>query len=528
MIGNPLRIEDIMSELQRGGLKLPEIQRAYVWKKPQVAQLLDSIYRGYPVGSILLWDAGDGFILRDMDSSGGNEKTDFPPKIVIDGQQRITSLGKIFDPNTPKQDRVLFNVMSEAFEGHSPRNAADPRWIDVTDILAGGLSELDVLDRLVKDKVVDGSDRDKRNSINERLKRITGIKKFQLPVEIIREEDLEVVTEVFIRINSGGTRLREAELALARMAWKIPGIVVDSLRATEEACEERGFDLDGRFLVRALISVATGQSRFRDLKAFWSQPAQDISKAWKKTERAAKLALDFVEGNVGIPGSALLPSHFTLFPLIAVFSSRQDLSQENVKILRRWFLMANAFSRYVGSPETTLNQDLTALGSDQGNIKLLMENLIRDLRGEPHIRIDDLARSGMSSPYFPLAYLAVIRNDAADWFRGVKIRRDSFAEDQNVEYHHIFPRKLLNDKGVDRYLRDEIANIAFLSQKANRRIRASEPSEYLPEIKKIAPERLRAQYIPDDQALWALDRFEDFIAERRRMLSTAMNDVIYE
>jgi hypothetical protein len=527
MIGNPLRIEDIVSELHRGGLKLPEIQRNYVWRKPQVAQLLDSIYKGYPVGSILLWDTGDGVVLREMASNVGGSKPDFLPKIVLDGQQRITSLGKVFDPKSPKQDRVLFNVITEAFEGYSPRNAADPRWIDVTEILVGGRSELDVLDRLVEEKALDGSDKETRNLIHDKLKRITAIRKFQFPVEIIRDDDLEVVTEVFIRINSGGTRLREAELALARMAWRIPGIVVKNMQATEEACEERGFDIDSRFLMRALIAVATGQSRFRDLKAFWSRPAEEIAAAWKKTESAVRLALDFVEGNVGIPGSALLPSHFTLFPVVAVFSSGGSLSQEQEKTLQRWFLLANAFSRYVGSPETTLNQDLSALGQGYGNIQLLMDHLTQDLRGQPKVRPDDLARAGMGSPFFPLAYLAVIRNGATDWFRGIKIRRENFADDQNIEYHHIFPRKLLNQRGADRYLRDEMANIAFLGERANRRIRASEPKDYLLPIKQQAPERLEAQFVPLDQALWSLDRFEDFLEARRNLLAEAMNRILY-
>lgn len=86
MIGDPLRIEDIASELHRGGLNLPEIQRGYVWKKLQVAQLLDSIYRGYPVGSILLWDTCDGVVLREMASAFGSFKPDFLPRIVLDGQ----------------------------------------------------------------------------------------------------------------------------------------------------------------------------------------------------------------------------------------------------------------------------------------------------------------------------------------------------------------------------------------------------------------------------------------------------------
>jgi len=153
---------------------------------------------------------------------------------------------------------------------------------------------------------------------------------------------------------------------------------------------------------------------------------------------------------------------------------------------------------------------------------------LRDLRSEPKVTPEDLERAGTNSPFFPLAYLAVIRRDATDWFRGIKIRRESFSEDQNIEYHHIFPKKLLNARGMDRYVRDEMANIAFLGQKANRRISAQEPKVYLAEIAEQDPRRLGDQFVPMDRSLWELVRFEDFLAARRTALAEAMNEVLEE
>jgi hypothetical protein len=93
-------------------------------------------------------------------------------------------------------------------------------------------------------------------------------------------------------------------------------------------------------------------------------------------------------------------------------------------------------------------------------------------------------------------------------------------------YHHIFPKKLLNARGVERYTRDEMANLAFLGQKANKRITAREPISYLAEIADHDPERLEAQMVPMDPRLWELDRFEDFLAARRELLANAMNHVL--
>jgi len=385
---------------------------------------------------------------------------------------------------------------------------------------------LDILDQLAEAGIIRPGDREKRNELHDRLRKLTMIREYQYPVEIVREDDLEVVTEIFIRINSGGTRLREAELALARLAWKLPGSIVGPFEEMEDACAERDFELDSRFLMRALISVATRQSRFRDLKAFWERPVEEIEKTWKRTATGLKLALDFVEGNVGIPGSELLPSQNSLIPLTLIFSERKSLSGEEERNLRRWFLLANAFSRYAGPAETTLNQDLTALGAKSENITGLLDLLIRDLRGNLAITSQDLQRAGITSPFFPLAYLAAIRRNATDWFKGIRIRRDSFADDQQIEYHHIFPKKLLNAAGVERYTRDEMANIAFLGQKANRRILARDPASYLAEIADNDPARLEAQMIPMDRGLWAVDRFEDFLVARRQFLTDAMNELL--
>lgn len=527
MIGNPLKIEDIISELSRGGIRIPEIQREYVWKRTQIAKLLDSIYQEFPAGSILLWDTGNGIIMRDLSTNlGQNVRPDFVPKVVLDGQQRITSLARVFDNSTGKDERMLFNVVDEIFEPHSPRNAADPRWIDVTELLTNKVTELDILDRLVDASVIDGNDRASKNEIHEHLKKLDAITKYQFPVEIVRSNDLEKVTEVFIRVNSGGTRLRQAELALARLAWKLPGSIVGPFEQMENECVERGFDLDTRFLMRSLIAVATRQSRFRDLKAFWERAADEIESAWRRTENGLRLALDFVEGNIGIPGTEFLPSQYSLIPLVTILGKRERLAVTEEQSLKRWFLRANAFSHYVGSSETILDQDLALLGENCENVVGLLGKLEHDQRGSSKISSQDLERASTSSPFFPLAFLAVVRNDATDWFKGIRLRRDSFADDQNIEYHHIFPRKLLNARGVDRYHRDEIANIAFLGQKANRKILSSKPADYLAEIAETAPERLEAQYVPMDRELWELERYDDFVKARRELLAHAMNQVL--
>ena len=123
-------------------------------------------------------------------------------------------------------------------------------------------------------------------------------------------------------------------------------------------------------------------------------------------------------------------------------------------------------------------------------------------------------------------YLAIVKNGAKDWFTGVKLKKNSFTEDQKIEYHHVFPKKLLNARNVDRYIRDEMANIAILGQRANRSILAKEPKNYLADIAKTDRARLESQYVPVDSHLWDIKKFNDFLVARRKLLASAMNRIL--
>jgi len=131
MIGHPLKVRELLDEISHGEVLLPEIQRAYVWKGPQVAKLIDSLYRDYPSGQILLWDTIDLPITKNL---AGVETPTLPfsgrPKIVLDGQQRLTSLYKALGSSRNGID-VYFNLETEQFQLFLKRLESDPRWVSV-------------------------------------------------------------------------------------------------------------------------------------------------------------------------------------------------------------------------------------------------------------------------------------------------------------------------------------------------------------------------------------------------------------
>lgn len=146
MIGHPLKVRELLDEITRGMVLLPEIQRAYVWKGPQVAKLLDSLYREYPAGQILLWDTVELPILTKH--LEGIQPPALPsadrPKIVLDGQQRLTSLHKALGKEANEID-IYFNLDSEQFQRYQRRLKNDPLWVSVRAVLSGDRHDLKIL-----------------------------------------------------------------------------------------------------------------------------------------------------------------------------------------------------------------------------------------------------------------------------------------------------------------------------------------------------------------------------------------------
>jgi hypothetical protein len=142
------------------------------------------------------------------------------------------------------------------------------------------------------------------------------------------------------------------------------------------------------------------------------------------------------------------------------------------------------------------------------------------------VMADEFDDAGARNPLFPMTYAVARKRGAKDWFTGVMLATDVAGEEHEIQIHHVFPKALLKKAGVSRKDRDEIANLAFLAARPNRKISSRPPEEYLAEIADKQRGRLDAQSIPMDSKLWKVERFQDFLAARRQMLATAVNDLI--
>lgn len=514
-------INVIIDELKRNEIGLPEIQRGYVWKPIQVREFIESLYKEYPCGLILEWKPSEELIknleLREL--ATGQRKLTLgkkPTLLVIDGQQRLTSFLKVLSGDV----RVYFNLETEAFELYSSKLKGQPLWVSVGEVLNEGAVKIWLR---LKEKL-------KENKTNEekylnRLSRLEKIKDYKIPIEILHTDDYEEVTEAFIRINSKGTRLREAELALAQLALHLPGMVSKEFEKTLEEYEEKDFEFDPRFLIRCFVVVFTGQSRFRYLRKIWEASQDELRKNWEITKQGLDYTINFLRNNTGIESSEWITSINALVPLVFYFAKKKGpLTKEEENLLLFWFHSVSVWGRYSSSVETKLDQDLSLLQSQEDPIKALIENYRKEIR---NFRIDEESLIGnyQRNAFLPLLFVITKRQRAKDWFTGIELSSTNVGPVHQIELHHIFPRAVLKKRGYEAKEIDDLSNIAFLSQKANREIRSLEPREYFKKYK-IENQRLKLQFIPIEENLWRVENFKKFIKKRRELIVNAMNEYL--
>ncbi len=385
---------------------------------------------------------------------------------MLDGQQRLTALARVIHDRDPD---IRFNLITEQFEVANAAIKRDSNWISVADILNKGAMSVALECGLVQHPGTETTE------MMQRLNRVEQIKNINVPVHTLDGFDYEEVTEVFVRVNSKGTRLRQSELAIAQLAFRLPGMVTDELKAFEDELDDTGYDIDLRFLVRCLTAVTTQQSRFRALETV---KASDIEKSWRDTRRAIEFFLNLAKENLGLESWDWVPSNNALVVPVA-YLAKHPYNEVKSEALLRWFLLSSIWQRYSGSSETAMDQDLRLVREDSPFEAL--ERTLRQEVGRIKVTADDLDDAGVRSSFFLAAYLACRHHKARDWVTNVHLSSTNLGTQHLLELHHIFPRAQIADK-YDRKDVNEIANIAFISKTANLKIGKRPPAEYLNDI----------------------------------------------
>ena len=562
-------VKKLVDMVKSGELRLPEMQRRYVWAGTRVRDLLDSLYRKYPSGSILVWETDQDSPTRELAVSQANNVF-ATQKLLLDGQQRLTSLAAVLqgEPVTVRNRKrpieILFNLehpdgppsdlteveddqdfvtlgmedetVDEEVEGDQPniqdrlgkrtfvvasrQLLAIPTWIRVSEVLKGTQSDWQFLKPLGIHP-----DDPRYEKYSERLQKLRAIRDYPYVMQVLeRELSYEEVTEIFVRVNSLGVKLRGSDLALAQVTARWQRSLKLFEEFSEQLEEQTWFSVDVGLLVKAMVVFATGQSRFKTLP---NVSVDRMKKGWTEAKDGLRFAVNFLRTNAGIEDESLLSSPFIILAVAAYgMAKNQELTGDEQAGLLKWVLCANARGHYSrGSTETLLDQDLAAIFRRKSLDELF--STLKQQVGRLHVEAEDFAGRGTRSPLFPTSYLALKRNGARDWLSGLGLSLTHQGKLHYIEFHHIFPKSLLAKRDFEQAEINEIANMAFVSGKANRKIFTREPAEYLPEIIESAgDDALIAHSIPTDPVLWKVENYRDFLQWRRERLADEINALI--
>lgn len=584
-------------------LLLPEMQRKYVWRATQVRDLIDSIYRDYPSGAILIWETSSLPQVKGPSFQPTEQKPIGKQLLLLDGQQRITSLASVLtglpvrvkegtkvkekiveiffnldhpvDTGLPAEDEAQYEVgdtveakWDEDGEFYVGRIAEEdgrrylihfddgdqgwseevrplgqesrrelffrlnhrsiqrkPNWISVTKLIKEGVGSI------LRDLKI-GADDPKFDLYNQRLNQLYGRKdNYLYPIQIIREKSYREVTEIFIRVNSSGTRLRGSDLALAQITSVWPGAMKE-FESFVDDCIGKGFYLDENFLVRCIVCISTNQAKFDNLSRIMQKGLKD---AWDLAKKGIQNTINFLKNNANTDSTALLPSPSLMIPLI-YYSSKKDLcaSPETEHGFLYWFYNAAIWARYSTSSESKLNEDLVIINS-QRPWEALVGNVWEAVGKDRQVNGSDIRGKGVNSPLFYMMYVLARSKNARDMETGMVVNYANFGNKNAVEFDHVFPRSKLDAFYKDRVnaadrkrLINEIANMAFLTKRGNIIKSNDDPSVYFPKVhaKRNGPAVFEAQQIPYDLDLLAYDQYERFLDKRAEALAQAINTFV--
>ena len=557
-------VEELVAAVERGELRLPEMQRRYVWRATRVRDLLDSLYRGYPSGTILVWETGDEVPTRAfaVQQSMSPYRTS---QLLLDGQQRLTSLSAVLrgeSVNVRFRKRpidILFNlehpdelaqVMEVEEEGEENGEEEEA---DLDDDEAADASEDDIQKRLsqltfvvaakrlaqlsnwvsVTDVFRNDSDapflkkagvRDFEDSryhkYTQRLANLRAIRKYEYNVHVLEQKlSYEEVTEIFVRVNSLGAKLRSSDLALAQITAKWRN-ALETFEAFQNECGEAGFDVELGIHLKNLVTFATNQSRFKTVGRL---PVETLQKAWAHAQEGMHFAINFLKSNVGINSPILLSSPFLMIAVAYLGHQRNyKLSKADAAKLKYWLLVANARGRYSrGSSETILDQDLSTIANGK-EIESLID-LVKQQFGRLEITPDDLVGRNQRSGLFKTMFLVFRDEGATDWNSNLRIDLNHKGKQHRLQFHHIFPKAVLKDKYKPRDVND-IANLAFIGGRTNRSISDKAPAKYFEAIlDKHGSQPFDSQSIPTSHQLLTVESYPDFLEERRRLIAGRIN-----
>jgi hypothetical protein len=567
-------IAKLIDDIEIGDIALPDIQRPFVWYKKisKVRDLFDSIYRGYPIGYLLFWENANR---SDYKNIGFDEKKRKIPRfLIIDGQQRLTALFAVMKNQevlTPDYERktikIAFRPMDALFKVGDAATDRDPEYIPDLSALWSGEGDFAIISNFISElKEKREITKEEERTISSNIQSLININKYPLTaLEIAPNLEEEIVSDIFVRINSQGVSLTQADfiLTLLSVYWEegrkeIEQFCIDSRKIPEKETRFSSFNYlikpDPDDMLRVLVGLTFHRAKMKDVYSIIRGRDMETGEFSEelRTQQFDKLKLNlptildntnwqsFLKVLIGggYKDEELISSkNAVLYSYILYLIGKQNFNTQNhelQRIIGRWFVMSSLTGRYSSSPETAFEKDLNRIkefnldGFISGLEKIIGENLTNDfwditLVGQMET---SSARSPEANAFYaalnklgsPVLFSRKLVGDLYDPSLKIKKKR--------LEKHHIFPRNYLIskygfDKNKDKAKINQIANLTFLEFEDNIEISDDKPSEYFAMVQKRfgeseIQEMLAQHAIPEN--FYQLE-YDDFLQERRKLMT---------
>ncbi|WP_419554578.1 GmrSD restriction endonuclease domain-containing protein [Candidatus Poriferisodalis sp.] len=563
----------LVEDIKHGNIALPDIQRPFVWSAAKARDLFDSLYRGYPVGTLMLWETGADAGTRQV---GGGENEKVAELLIVDGQQRLTSLYAILTGRPvltktfeERQIRVAFCPEDETFEVTDAAIERDPQFIpDITAPWRGGFKQTvrSFLARLADDESKHLTE-EQKDELEDRIDRVRDLQNFRFQViELNASADEEQVAEVFVRTNSEGVKLNQADFILTLMSvhWEkgrqqLELFCRDAVDVAVKGPSPRNAFIDPSpdQLLRAGVGLAFRRGRLQHVYSILrgkDLETGDVSAGRRAAQfdelrRAQDDVLDLTNWHeflkclthAGFRSRRMVTSENALiYTYVLWLIGKRDFGLD-LKTLRgviaRWFFMAHTTGRYTSSPESQIEADLGRVAAlahgDGAAFCSELDRLVRANFTGDYWEISLPNRLDTSSARSPVlfAYWAALNLlDAELLFSDLRIRElldPNVTAPRSIERHHLFPRAYLNAQGVTTTRQvNAIANMAFLDWPENATISAEDPLEYWPGMTAgMEAERLhRQRYWHALPVGWEQLDYPTFLERRRDLIARVVHD----
>jgi hypothetical protein len=472
---------DLIYEIQKGQIKVPKFQRNFVWSLDKTAKLLDSILKGYPIGTFILWETNER--LNDIKNIGNLELPSVPDdtkiQYVLDGQQRITSLyaaylGAKIQKEGEKKITNYANIFVD-LEGDAENN--DDQIVVFEEPESTFISLHEVLN--FNDHLIDIQEKYSNEQFRKIHQYSQAFATYDFSTIILRKEDIDSAIEVFTRINTGGQILTLFEIMSAKTYDEEKNFDMEErYQNLMDELSERKYNSISSSVILSILSLVLSKNKECKRKTILALDKQNIIDTWDEVISALKDSIDYFRSVYRIPVSAILPYDSLLVPFAYFFFYKKDKPKGNqIKYLEEFFWRVSLSVRYSSATESKLAQDIKRIDMILEGVRPDYEDMKIYLTS-PNDLIDTSFSAGSSYCKAILCLLAF--HEPKDFQDNGKVILDNswlkVANSKN--YHHFFPKAYLKKRNIGN--ENSLVNITLVSAHLNKRkIKAKAPSIYI-------------------------------------------------